>query len=55
MALLLVTELGSEPVNLIEIAFVMTRNTRQSLHNGVYTPVESFNDIVRRQNKRLSD
>ncbi len=47
--------LGSGPVNFIEMAFVMTRNTRQSLQSGVYTPVKSFNAVVRRHNKRPSD
>ncbi len=40
---------------MIEMAFVMTRNTRQSLQIGVYTPVKSFNAVVRRHNKRLLD
>ncbi len=37
------------------MAFVMARNTRQSLQSGVYTPVKSFNTVARRQNKRPLD
>ncbi len=36
------------------MAFVMTRNTRKSLQSGVYTPVKSFNAVVRLHNNRYS-
>jgi len=49
------TNLGSGPINLINMAFVMTRNTRKSLKNGVYPPFKSFDAGVRGQNNRPSD
>lgn len=40
---------------MIEMAFVMTRNTRKSLKSGVHPPVKGFDAVVRRQNKRPLD
>lgn len=40
---------------MIEMAFIMTRNTRKSSKSGVCPPVEGFDAVVRRQNKRPVD
>ena len=40
---------------MIEMAFVMTRNTRKSSKSGVHPPVKSFDVVVCRQNNRPSD